>query len=157
MSIPRHIKEFLDSKHVPYRHCIHSLAYTAQETAHAQHVSGKELAKAVMVMADKRLIMTVLPASHRLDLEQLKKCLGADTLRLAVEKEFEGVFPGCELGAMPPLGNLYHVDVWADVSLKDHPEIVFNAGSHTDTIQMSYADFEDLVHPHRADFAALAH
>ena len=157
MSIPRHIKEFLDTAHVSYRHAIHSPAYTAQEIAHLQHISGKELAKAVMVVADKELIMAVLPASHRLDLDALKKHLGARKVRLAQEEEFEKTFPGCELGAMPPLGNLYHVSVWVDEALHNNPSLVFNAGSHTDTVEMSYADFERLVRPSRGRFAVLRH
>ena len=157
MSIPRHIKEYLDSAQVNYRHSIHSPAYTAQEIAHEQHVSGKQLAKTVMVIADKDLVMVVLPASHRLDLEALKKLLGAQKLRLAEEEEFEKVFPGCELGAMPPLGNLYDVAVWIDEAVHANPTMVFNAGSHTDTIEMSYSDFERLVQPRRGRFAVLSH
>jgi Ala-tRNA(Pro) deacylase len=157
MSIPRHIKEYLDSSQVPYRHSIHTPAFTAQEIAHVQHVSGKELAKTVMVLADREMVMAVLPASHRLDLDALKKQLGAKKVRLAQEEEFEKVFPGCELGAMPPLGNLYHVSVWVDQSLHANPSLVFNAGSHTDTIEMSYADFERLVRPRHGRFALLIH
>lgn len=157
MSIPRHIKEYLDSTHVSYRHAIHSPAFTAQEIAHVQHVSGKQLAKTVMVLADKKLVMAVLPASHRLDLHAFKKGLGARKLRLAHEEEFEKVFPGCELGAMPPLGNLYDVSVWVDETMKANPSLVFNAGSHIDTIEMSYSDFERLVQPHRGHFAVLIH
>jgi len=157
MSIPRHIREYLDSAHVSYRHSIHSPAYTAQEIAHEQHVSGRELAKAVMVMADKSLVMAVLPASHRLDIDAFKESLGARKLRLAREDEFEKVFPGCELGAMPPLGNLYNVSVWVDETLHANPSLVFNAGSHTDTIEMSYSDFERLVQPRKGRFAVLQH
>lgn len=157
MSIPRHIKEYLDSAHVSYRHGIHSPAYTAQEIAHVQHVSGTQLAKAVMVVADKDLVMAVLPASHRLDLEALKTCLGARKVRLAREEEFGRFFPGCELGAMPPLGNLYNVSVWIDETLHGNPSLVFNAGSHTDTIEMSYPDFERLVKPRHGRFAVLRH
>jgi len=157
MSIPRHIKEYLDSTHVSYRHSIHSLAYTAQEIAHVQHVSGKQLAKTVMVVADKDLVMAVLPASHRLDLDALQKSLGARKVRLAREEEFGKVFPDCELGAMPPLGNLYDVAVRVDETLHANPSLVFNAGSHTDTVEMSYSDFERLVRPRRGRFAVLRH
>ena len=157
MSIPRHIKEYLDSTHVPYRHLIHYPAYTAQETAEVQHVSGKQMAKTVMVIADGRLVMTVLPATHRLDIDLLKRCLRANKVRLAEEREFAKAFPGCELGAMPPLGNLYHITVWVDRSLFAHPAIVFNAGSHVDTIEMSCSDFESLVEPHWGRFAELRH
>lgn len=157
MSIPKHITEFLDSKGVRYRHSTHSPAFTAQETAHAQHVSGKHVAKTVMVMADDRLVMTVVPANCRLELDKLRQLLKATRLRLAQEKEFGKVFPGCEVGAMPPFGNLYHVGVWVDATLKESPMIIFNAGTHTDTIEMSFADFERLVQPGIARFAEAEH
>ena len=115
------------------------------------------MAKAVMVMADKNLVMAVLPVSHRLDLDALRNSLGAQKLRLAQEEEFEEVFPGCELGAMPPLGNLYDVAVWVDETLRANPSLVFDAGSHTDTVEMSYSDFERLVKPRRGRFAVLRH
>ncbi len=157
MSIPREITDFLDSHHVRYRHGTHEPGYTAQEVAHAQHVSGKILAKAVMVMADNRLVMAVLPASHHVEFPELRALLGAETIRLAKEEEFVSVFPGCEPGAMPPLGNLYHVDVWLDASVRNHPALVFNAGTHTDTIEMSVTDLERLVSPNVGTFASITH
>jgi Ala-tRNA(Pro) deacylase len=157
MSIPKHVSEFLDSHHIWYQYCTHSPAYTAQGIAHAQHISGKEVAKVVMVMADNSLIMTVLPGSHRIDLDSLKHLLNAKAIRLAGESEFRDLFPDCELGAMPPFGNLYHLDVWMDEALKPHPNIVFNAGTHAETIQMSYSDFERLVHPSMGSFSVLMH
>jgi Ala-tRNA(Pro) deacylase len=157
MSIPRTITEFLDRHQVRYRHLVHAPAYTAQEIAHAQHVSGKALAKTVMVMAADRPLMAVLPASHHLELGALGTFLKRHPVRLATEKEFERLFPGCEVGAMPPLGTLYHLDVWVDVNLKERPEIVFNAGTHTDAIQMSFADFARIVQPRFGSFAAASH
>jgi Ala-tRNA(Pro) deacylase len=157
MSIPKQISEFLDSHQVPYLYCRHSLAYTAQGLAHAQHISGKEVAKVVVVLADGAIHMVVLPASHRIDFERLKSVIGAHEVRLASEDEFKNVFPGCEIGAMPPFGNLYHVSVWLDESLKGHETVVFNAGTHVETIQMKFADFERLVEPKPARFAELHH
>ena len=129
MPIPRHISEFLDSQHIWYQHCTHSLAYTAQGIAHAQHVSGKQLAKVVMVVADGTLIMAVVAGNYRVDLQHLGELLAARSIRLAAEEEFKDLFPDCELGAMPPLGNLYKLDVWVDAALKTHPNILFNAGT----------------------------
>jgi Ala-tRNA(Pro) deacylase len=157
MSIPKHISEFLDSQHIAYQHCIHSPAYTAQGIAHTQHISGKEIAKVVMVMADSKMVMAVLPGSRRIDLALLRRLLNAGTIRLATENEFRDFFPDCELGAMPPLGNLYHLEVWMDESIKPHPTMVFNAGNHAETIQMSYFDFERLVQPHVGNFSVLMH
>ena len=117
MSIPKKITEFLDSHQVLYQHCTHSPAYTAQGLAHVQHVSGKELAKVVMVVADGKMVMTVLPGSHRIELEPLSKLLECENIRLATEEEFRDLFPDCELGAMPPFGNLYNLAVWVDQTL----------------------------------------
>jgi Ala-tRNA(Pro) deacylase len=157
VSIPRHISEFLDTQHVWYQHFSHALAYTAQGIAHAQHVSGKHLAKVVMVMADDCMIMAVVPGNHRVDLMRLGELLKADSVRLADEHEFKDIFPDCELGAMPPLGNLYQLDVWVDSALKTHPHILFNAGNHSETILMSYADFDRIVQPRIGAFSAAMH
>jgi Ala-tRNA(Pro) deacylase len=158
MPIPAHISNFLDSQHVPYQSYSHSRAYTAQGIAQAQHLSGKKLAKVVMVIEDEnKLLMAVVPASHRVDLERLSQTLKAGRIRLATEEEFKDIFPECELGAMPPLGNIYHLDVWIDEKLKSYPFISFNAGTHAEIIQMSFADFDRLVHPKTASFGVLLH
>jgi len=157
MPIPRLISEFLDAKQIWYQHCTHSPAYTAQGTAHAQHISGKELAKVVMIMADKKLLMAVVPASCRVDLTRLGVLLNSDNIRAASEEEFKDIFPDCELGAMPPLGNLYHLDVWMDDTFHSHPGIIFNAGTHAETIQMSFADFQRLVQPKSGSFGVSMH
>jgi len=157
MPIPRRIREFLDTKGVPYQCWHHPLSYTAQGTAHAQHISGKDLAKVVMVMVSDRLAMAVLPGSHRLDLDRFGAVLGTGSARLATEEEFGQVFPDCEMGAMPPFGNLYDIAVWVDSSLRDHPNITFNAGTHEDTIQMSFSDFAKVVQPKEGSFGVLRH
>jgi len=157
MPIPKLISEFLDAKQLWYQYCTHSPAYTAQGTAHAQHISGKELAKVVMIMADMKLLMAVVPASCRVDLTKLRALLHSNSIRTASEDEFKDIFPDCELGAMPPLGNLYHLDVWMDETFRSHPSIIFNAGTHAQTIQMSFADFERLVQPNSGSFAVLMH
>lgn len=156
MSIPRKITSFLHDHGAPYRQHTHPPAFTAQEIAHAQHTSGRLLAKTVMLWAGNELLMAVVPASHQIAMAELERLLGRP-VRLAHEKEFRTVFPGCDVGAMPPLGNLYHLEVWVDEALRSCPTIHFNAGTHTDTIEMSFADFDKLVHPHVGCFAALAH
>ena len=158
MPIPTRISDYLDSQHVSYQSCRHSPAYTAQGIAQAQHLSGRKLAKVVMVMADSnKLVMAVVPANYRVDLNKLGHLLNTDWIRLATEEEFRDVFPECELGAMPPLGNLYNLEVWIDESLQFHPSISFNAGTHAETIQMSFPDFERLVQPKKGSFGALLH
>lgn len=141
------LKEFLDHEHVRYLTITHSPAFTAQEVAQAAHVPGKDMAKTVIVRLDGELAMVVLPASARLSLELLKETTGAKRLELASERDFRDAFPGCELGAMPPFGNLYGMKVLVSEDLAKDDEIAFNAGSHTEVMKMRYADFEKLVKP----------
>ena len=141
------LKEFLDSHQARYVAIHHSPAYTAQEIAALAHVRGKELAKTVMVKIDGKMAMAVVPASHKIDLDLLKAVAGAESLALATETEFKGIFPDCEAGAMPPFGNLYGMPVFVDARLATDEEIAFNAGSHSLLIRMSYRHFEQLVRP----------
>ena len=148
------LKEFLDSHNIKYVVMSHSPAYTAQAIAASAHVSGKELAKTVMVKIDGKMAMAVLPASYQVDLGLMRKAVGAKTVEIASEDEFEGMFPGCEVGAMPPFGNLYGMDVFAAQRLAEDEEIVFNAGTHIELIKLAYADFERLVKPRVVAFSA---
>ena len=141
------VKEFLDNQKVPYAHHVHPTAYTAQEVAAEEHIPGKEMAKTVILKIGDRLAMVVLPASSRLNLEAARGLVGNAEARLASELEFTGLFADCDVGAMPPFGNLYGVPVYVDATLAEDDEIVFNAGTHQDTIRMKYADFARLVHP----------
>jgi len=141
------LKEFLDTNNVKYVTIIHSTAYTAQEIAATAHISGKELAKTVMVKIDGKMAMVVLPATHKVDFKLMKKVAGAKKIELASEEEFKDMFPGCAVGAMPPFGNLYGMEVFVAKSLAEDEEIAFNAGSHTELIKLAYKDFEKLVKP----------
>lgn len=145
--IARKIRSFLDEKHVKYIAISHSPAYTAQEIAALVHVPGREMAKTVIVSMEDRLAMVVLPASKRVSFDVLRKVVGTSNVRLAREDEFARFFPDCEVGAMPPFGNLYGFDVYVDPALAEDEEIFFNAGSHTEVMRMKYADFEMLVQP----------
>jgi len=149
------LKEFLDSQNVKYVNISHSAAYTAQEIAASAHIPGQELAKTVMVRLDGKLTMAVLPASYKVDLNALKQATRTNQVELAGEQEFRSQFPECELGAMPPFGNLYDLQVYVDQSLTKDDTIAFNAGSHTELIKLSYKDFESLVRPKILKFAAL--
>ena len=141
------LKHFLDEHHVKYVTITHSPAYTAQEVAASAHIPGRDLAKTVMVKIGGQIAMSVLPANRRVILQDLREITGYDDVKFAAEAEFKGLFPGCETGAMPPFGNLYGMDVYVASSLADNMLIAFNAGSHTELIQMEYADFERLVEP----------
>ncbi len=148
------LREFLDDHRVKYVVISHSAAFTAQEIAASAHIPGKELAKTVVVKLDGKLVMAVLPASRKVDFAALKSATGAREAGLASEKEFQGLFPGCELGAMPPFGNLYGMEVWVDDSLTRDAEIAFNAGSHTELVRLAYKDFERLTTPKVARIAS---
>ena len=141
------LKSFLDSNHVKYKTIIHSPEYTAQEIAASAHIPGKELAKTVIVKVDGEFAMAVLPASQHVSLTRLKEAAHAGNAELASETEFEKLFPDCELGAMPPFGNLYDMPVFAAEQLTEDEEIAFNAGSHTELVQLKFRDFDKLVHP----------
>ncbi|MGB5258014.1 MAG: YbaK/EbsC family protein [Woeseiaceae bacterium] len=141
------LKSFLDNNHVKYKTITHSPEYTAQEIAASAHIPGKELAKTVIVKLDGKFAMAVLPASRHVSLARLKEAIHARDAELASEDEFEKLFPDCELGAMPPFGNLYDMPVYAEEQLAEDEEIAFNAGSHTELVQLAFSDFDKLVHP----------
>lgn len=146
------LKEFLDKERIKYVSITHSPAFTAQEIAAAAHVPGRVLAKSVIVHVDGKPAMAVLPADKRIVLEDLRDAAGAQEIRFATEDEFKALFPDCEIGAMPPFGNLYGLDVYVAAPLADEDEIVFNAGTHTELIKLAYRDFERLVKPKVASF-----
>jgi len=148
------LREFLDQNSVRYVSISHSPAYTAQEIAASAHIPGQELAKTVIVKLDGDMAMAVLPASFQVDLEDLRAAAGAGAVELATEEEFKGLFPGCEPGAMPPFGNLWDMPVFACETLAEDEEIAFNAGSHTELVKLSFADFAKLVEPKVARFSA---
>jgi Ala-tRNA(Pro) deacylase len=141
------LREFLDGQRIPYVAISHAVAYTAKEIAALTHISNKELAKTVIVKIDSELTMAVLPASCEVDLSLLRAAIGARSVSLAKESEFKERFPECEIGAMPPFGNLYGMVVYVDESLTKDKDIAFNAGSHNELLQVSYEDFERLVTP----------
>ena len=141
------LKEFLDSENIKYVSILHSRAYTSQETAESAHISGKELAKTVIIKLDGKMAMAVLPADEQIDLELLKSSTKAKKAVLATEDEFRNLFPQCETGAMPPFGNLYDQEVYVEESLAADATIAFNAGSHSELIQLSYSDYARLVQP----------
>lgn len=141
------LKKYLDDNKVEYVTISHSPAYTAQRIAELTHIPGKELAKTVIVKTDDKFAMAVLPASRRVDLDYLKRGADAKEVEIATEAEFKSLFPDCEVGAMPPFGNLYDLDVYVAEQLTDDEEIAFNAGSHTELVRMAYKDFENLVKP----------
>lgn len=151
--ILKKLVEFLDSNHVKYVSITHSTAFTAQDVAQSAHIPGKEMAKTVIVWMDGAMAMAVLPASSMVDFNKLKEVTGAKSVELASESEFKDRFPECEVGAMPPLGNLFNMRVLVDKTLSEDKEIAFNAGSHRELMKMPYVDYEQLVKPTVGSFA----
>jgi Ala-tRNA(Pro) deacylase len=143
----RKLLDFLNANNIKFVSIHHSKAYTAMEIAHSAHIHGHELAKTVMIKVDGKMAMAVLPASRKVDLDLLKKGIGATTVEIATEHEFAKMFPDCEIGAMPPFGNLFGMEVYVETSLTDDEEIAFNAGFLTELIRMWYMDFQKLVDP----------
>jgi len=141
------LQDYLDQHDIQYVTISHSPAYTAQRIAELTRIPGKELAKTVIVKVDDKLAMAVLPASRRVNLKHLQEAIGADEVTLSSETEFNELFPDCEVGAMPPFGNLYDMGVYVAEQLTEDDEIAFNAGSHSELVKMSYNDYANLVTP----------
>ncbi len=154
MRCKERLQEYLATNGVNFESEHHRVAYTAQEVAAVEHVPGKRVAKVVMAVVDGAMTMLVLPAASRVSLEKLKTALGAADARLAREEELAPLFPDCEVGAMPPFGNLYGIPVYVDRALAQAPEITFQAGTHTESMRIRYEDYQRLVQPQTADFAA---
>lgn len=141
------LTQYLDDHKVKYVVVSHSKAFTAQEVAASAHIPGKEMAKTVIVEADGDMKMVVVPSTHNIDFGQLKEAMGADNVSLASEEAFRDRFPDCELGAMPPFGNLYDMETIVAESLAEDNEITFNAGTHKEAVKLAFEDFMDLVKP----------
>jgi Ala-tRNA(Pro) deacylase len=150
------LRTFLDEQKVMYVTIVHSPASTAREIASAAHIPGKEMAKTVMVKIDGEMAMVVLPASMKVDFTRLLDATGAQEVELAHEPEFKDLFPGCELGTMPPFGNLFGLRTFVAEELTEDEEIGFNAGSTTEVIKLAYEDYVRLVRPHVLPFRITA-
>ncbi len=146
------IVKFLKSNKVKFQLRHHPARYTAQEVAAAEHITGEEVAKIVILKAGDRFAMCVLPATFVLAMPEVKKVLGAKDVRLATEDEIAKVFPDCQVGAMPPFGSEYGLETYVEQHLAADPEILIPAGTHEDSILMAWKDYERLARPKVATF-----
>jgi Ala-tRNA(Pro) deacylase len=153
MACKERIEAFMREKNVAFEVLTHPDAYTMQEVAAALHVSGRQVAKVVMVKADGEAVMLVVPAPFRLNLDKVKAMLGVKKVSLARESEFTALFPDCLPGAMPPFGHLYGLPVYVEEALAEQKDIVFRVGTHRHTIKLAYADYARLAAPTVAEFA----
>lgn len=156
MQCKERLEAYLREHQVPFQLQHHAQAFSAQKIAESEHIPGKMVAKTVIVLADKNMVALVLPASCRADLNKIQAALGAREIRLAHETEFVTAFPDCEVGTMPPFGNLYGIPVYVDKRLTEEETMVFPIGTYTDTMSLKYADFERLLHPKVMTFAQTA-
>ena len=147
MPIIKRLKELFDEAKISYEVYNHALAYTAQEIAQSQHFPGDQMAKVVMLKVDDKLVMGVIAGNQKIHLPTARTSLGASEVRLATEDEFISRFPDCEIGAMPPFGNLFGVPVYVDPAVEKDEAIYFNAGNHVQTVRLRYDDYEKLAHP----------
>jgi Ala-tRNA(Pro) deacylase len=154
MAIAQKLKSYLDEKKIRYHVLAHHERYTAPEIAQELHVPGHMMTKVVIVKADGRETVVAIDANSRVDLEALGRALGAKAVELATEDEIRQRFPDCEVGAMPPFGNLWDLPVVVDRRLANDEEIVFEAGNHHEAIKLAYADFDRAVKPTVAEIGA---
>jgi Ala-tRNA(Pro) deacylase len=147
MPLLEKLRVFLDENHAEYTHTVHAIAYTAREVALAEHLPAREVAKTVVVHGDDGYHMLVLPSSKLVDFQEVRIALGLSHARMVPETELNRLFPDCELGAMPPVGNLYGMAVYLDSTLAAEDVITFNAGTHRDVVHMRTAEFRRLVRP----------
>jgi Ala-tRNA(Pro) deacylase len=146
------LKTLFKQEKISYRLIPHSEVFTAPELAASIHTPGRRVAKVVLVRADGRYVMAVIPSHRQLDLSYFGGVIGASQVSLAKEWEMRELFPDCEVGTMPPFGDLYGLPVYVDESLILEPEIFFQAGSHREVIEMREKDFERLAHPKLGHF-----
>ena len=156
MGIPKQLIDCLDQNKVQYEILHHSEAVTAQRIAQAEHIKGRHQAKVVILKSGDQHLMVVLPADHHIDPEKIEKAIGKP-VSISRENEFKSLFPDSAVGAMPPLGNLYGLPTYVDKHLAEQDYIVFEAGTHTEAIKMSYSDYEKIVKPKVEDLGIKLH
>lgn len=153
MPCKERLENYFREQQIPFQVQQHPAAFTAQRVAAREHVPGKLVVKVVIVFADTKMVMLVLPAPYHVDFSRVGQTLGVREVRLADESELGAAFSDCEVGAMPPFGNLYHLPMYVEKRLAEDETIVFPVGTHTETMHLKYADFERLVNPTLAEFA----
>ena len=147
MPLIERLREFLQANQAAYTHSVHPTAFTAREIASVEHLPAREVAKTIVVHSEGGYAVFVIPGNKLVDFQEVHHDLGFHQLRMVTEYELHKLFPDCELGAMPPVGALYDLPVYLDVSLVEERLIAFNAGTHRDVIHMTTAEYRRLVQP----------
>jgi Ala-tRNA(Pro) deacylase len=148
------LEAFLQQQGVGYEKHAHTIAYTSQQLAQAEHVPGYIVAKPVIVKGGAGFAMCVLPAPKHLDLQRAAAALQEPGVRLATEDEMSQLFTDCELGAEPPVGPLFGLPSIMDQELKNAEYLVMQAGTHTEAIRMRRVDWERVCQPQVAVLTA---
>jgi Ala-tRNA(Pro) deacylase len=147
------LDEFLQNRQVAFERLPHRPAYTANRVAQALHVPGKDMVKTVLLKTGHGHVLAVLPATHQVDIDQVRRELGEDWVEMAPEEDMDRLFPDCERGAMPPFGSLYNLPTVVDETLTQDEQIVFEGENHEEAIRMAYRDYEAVEHPRHGHFA----
>ena len=147
MPLLERLHDFLQAKQAVYTHSVHRTAYTAREVARAEHLPPAEVAKTVVIHGEIGYAMLVVPGNQLVDFQEVRVELGLQQMRMATEHELSSLFPDCELGAMPPVGQLYMMPVYLDAALAEERTIAFNGGTHRDVIHMLTTEFQRIVRP----------
>ena len=150
------LQPYLDRMGIQYQMLRHDEVYTAQDLAQTEHVSGHKVIKPVLVQADGQFVLCAVPASCRVDMNELRKQLGAEEMKLADEQTLAQVFEDCELGAEPPIGAIFGLPTVMDDSLADQETVTFQSGSHAEAITIALSDYRRIAQPGIAHFARMA-
>ncbi len=147
------LQDYLDSMGIAYRLSSHGTAYTSQDLAAQEHVTGKKVIKPVLISVDGKPCLCAIPANYRVDLMRVREQLHAHTVELLEEAQLQKLFPDCEIGAEPPVGKIYGLPTLMDTSLLSDDQVTFQAGNHTTSITLSMRDYQRLVEPQISDFS----
>ena len=150
----RRIREYLDGNKVPYTVINHTCAYTAEEVAQASRIPARKMAKVVVVQIDDELAFVAVPANRVVDLARLREETGAANVQIAEEELLRNRFSDCQVGTVPPFGNLFGIETFLDRQLTVSTQIAFSAGTHRDVFVLRFADYNRIVHPRIVDVAA---
>jgi len=146
------VDEFLSEHRIPFERISHDPVFTSNDLAQNLHISGKEVAKAVLLRSFKGYFLAVLPASCKVDLGLMSQEVGDEQVAMASEDEMEQLFPDCDRGAIPPFGSLYRLPTLVDEALAADDRIVFEAQCHDQAIRMKFRDFDAMEHPRHGHF-----
>ncbi len=144
MAVASRLQDYLAQQNIDYEVSTHEPTDTATHSAQASHIPGSQLAKAVILKHGHGFVMAVLSANDHVHLGRLGQSLGR-TVGLATEDEVGDIFSDCELGAVPPVGDAYGLEMVVEEALDGEPEIYFEGGDHKSLVHVSSDQFQKLM------------